>query len=272
MQALPKPVPWQFALELAVGLSRGLAAAHKRGVLHRDIKPANAILADNGEVKLLDFGLAKYIDKPDAVTVRWANQEVVAPTMEATASGHFAPLGNEPSSPMDIPSKIHVQGHPALSAQKLVPLPAAFPAIQHTARRLRSLPSLADDPSHLLYELQREGLMAIPPQWEPEGGVGPVEMPSDETIEVMAQAIHEHYLAEQAEQAGLPPLRPWAELDERLRAQNRDQARDNISKLHSLGLSGCRRYSGQLVVQRLNYCCAGETSQAGSGICRACHA
>ena len=107
---------------------------------------------------------------------------------------------------------------------------------QHTARRLRSLPSLADDPSHLLYELQREGLMAIPPQWEPEGGVGPVEMPSDETIEVMAQAIHEHYLAEQAEQAGLPPLRPWAELDERLRAQNRDQARDNISKLHSLGL------------------------------------
>ncbi|NLH67843.1 MAG: RyR domain protein [Candidatus Microthrix parvicella] len=78
--------------------------------------------------------------------------------------------------------------------------------------------------------------MAIPPVWESDGGVGPVEMPPDETIEVMAQAIHEHYLTEQAEQTNLPALRPWAELDERFRAQNRDQARDNILKLHSLGL------------------------------------
>jgi len=42
LQALPKPVPWQFALELAVGLARGLAAAHKRGVLHRDIDPPHS--------------------------------------------------------------------------------------------------------------------------------------------------------------------------------------------------------------------------------------
>lgn len=107
---------------------------------------------------------------------------------------------------------------------------------QHTARLLRSLPGLEEDASHLLYELQCEGLMAIPPVWESDGGVGPVEMPPDETIEVMAQAIHEHYLTEQAEQTNLPALRPWAELDERFRAQNRDQARDNILKLHSLGL------------------------------------
>lgn len=106
-----------------------------------------------------------------------------------------------------------------------------------SAKVLRTSPDLAADPSHLLYELQREGLMAIPPLWESDGDVGPVEMPSDETIEVMALAIHEHYLAEQAEQANLPALRPWAELDERFRAQNRDQARDNISNLHSLGLS-----------------------------------
>src|SRR5439155_11104497 len=41
-----------------IGLARGLAAAHRCGVLHRDIKPANAFLTDEGEVKLLDFGLA----------------------------------------------------------------------------------------------------------------------------------------------------------------------------------------------------------------------
>lgn len=40
LHSLWKPVPWHRALELGVGLSRGLAAAHRRGVLHRDIKPS----------------------------------------------------------------------------------------------------------------------------------------------------------------------------------------------------------------------------------------
>src|SRR5262249_12611989 len=56
------PMPWTRALELSIGLSRGLAAAHRRGVLHRDIKPGNVILPADGEVKLLDFGLAKFVE------------------------------------------------------------------------------------------------------------------------------------------------------------------------------------------------------------------
>lgn len=62
LDSLAKPVPWQQALELGMGLARGLAEAHRRGVLHRDIKPGNAILADTGETKLLDFGLAKFLE------------------------------------------------------------------------------------------------------------------------------------------------------------------------------------------------------------------
>ena len=61
---LPKPVAWERLLPLAIGLVRGLDAAHRRGVLHRDLKPANAILAEDGEVKLLDFGLAKLLPRP----------------------------------------------------------------------------------------------------------------------------------------------------------------------------------------------------------------
>src|SRR5205814_6933059 len=54
LDKLAKPAPWQRALRIAQGLARGLAAAHRSGVLHRDIKPANAILSDDGEAKLLD--------------------------------------------------------------------------------------------------------------------------------------------------------------------------------------------------------------------------
>ena len=59
---LTVPLPWRKVLELAIGLARGLATAHRMGVLHRDIKLANAVLSEDGEVKLLDFSLAKLLD------------------------------------------------------------------------------------------------------------------------------------------------------------------------------------------------------------------
>jgi eukaryotic-like serine/threonine-protein kinase len=52
-------LPVRKAVDLALEIARGLAAAHDRGIVHRDLKPENVFLTDSGMVKILDFGLAR---------------------------------------------------------------------------------------------------------------------------------------------------------------------------------------------------------------------
>jgi serine/threonine protein kinase len=56
------PVPLEEALSIGSQLCTGLHFAHAHGVVHRDVKPANIWLLEDGGVKLLDFGIAKYGD------------------------------------------------------------------------------------------------------------------------------------------------------------------------------------------------------------------
>jgi len=55
----PGPLPARKVVDYGVQVCRGLAAAHERGVVHRDLKPENLFLTAGGQVKILDFGLAK---------------------------------------------------------------------------------------------------------------------------------------------------------------------------------------------------------------------
>ncbi len=52
------PIPQRKALDYALQIAQGLAAAHDRGIIHRDLKPQNVFLTRDGMVKILDFGLA----------------------------------------------------------------------------------------------------------------------------------------------------------------------------------------------------------------------
>lgn len=63
---LGQPVPWQEAVRLILPVARGVAYAHRRGVLHRDIKPVNILINESGGPMLSDFGIAKLFEGDQA--------------------------------------------------------------------------------------------------------------------------------------------------------------------------------------------------------------
>jgi serine/threonine protein kinase len=64
IEANPKGLEPSQALQIAMEVCRALRYAHSHGVVHRDVKPENIMLTEDGTAKLMDFGLARALDKP----------------------------------------------------------------------------------------------------------------------------------------------------------------------------------------------------------------
>jgi serine/threonine protein kinase/Tol biopolymer transport system component len=75
----PGPLPLDRVLDIAIQLADALDAAHAKGIIHRDIKPANIFLILRGQVKVLDFGLAKLARREMTMDTIGTTQDLPAP-------------------------------------------------------------------------------------------------------------------------------------------------------------------------------------------------
>jgi eukaryotic-like serine/threonine-protein kinase len=92
------PIPLDEALPIAKQVADALEAAHEQGVVHRDLKPANIKLTPGGQVKVLDFGLAKALDPASGKHVDVTNSPTIttpAMTMMGVILGTAAYMSPE---------------------------------------------------------------------------------------------------------------------------------------------------------------------------------
>ena len=81
-------IPQRKAIEYAIQIAQGLAAAHENGIVHRDLKPENIFVSRDGRVKILDFGLAKLTTAGDAEKTEARN---TSPGTVMGTAGYMSP-------------------------------------------------------------------------------------------------------------------------------------------------------------------------------------
>jgi eukaryotic-like serine/threonine-protein kinase len=106
------PLPLRKAVDVGVQIALGLAAAHEKGIVHRDLKPENVFLTTDGQVKILDFGLAKLRPELDATARPDASTPEEALTRDGVLLGTAAYMSPEQvrGRPADARSDIFALG------------------------------------------------------------------------------------------------------------------------------------------------------------------
>lgn len=94
------PLTFSAAARIAGQIAAGLAAAHRAGIVHRDLKPAHIVLTNDGQVKIVDFGLAMVLSETRETGTRM--------TAAGTTLGTVAYMAPEQASGIDVDSRADV--------------------------------------------------------------------------------------------------------------------------------------------------------------------
>jgi serine/threonine protein kinase/Tol biopolymer transport system component len=85
------PLPVRKVIDYGAQIARGLAAAHEKGIIHRDLKPENLFLTKDGQVKILDFGLARLIQPRETDLGQPAHEAQTVAGMVLGTVGYMSP-------------------------------------------------------------------------------------------------------------------------------------------------------------------------------------